>query len=818
MSEKVFPAHIKLTETDPVVQTVRAHCRHTARCAGDALLSVELSALAFLAGLLHDMGKYKEEYRSYLKEQVFGTKGTAKGSVIHTFAAVRFLLERYHRPPEVDEDEHQWTVNLTAELLAFAVGAHHGLFNCVDEKQCSGFEHRLEGGKHYAECLSNYLDQCADLPELDKRFAEAVEELKAVTERLEALLPEEEDEEDEDNCAEREECFYLGLLARLLLSAVIEGDRRDTAEFMNGSVYPDWGEDRRSLWKKLLTRAEEKLAAFPSDTPIQRARQTISQLCREAAERPGGVFRLNVPTGSGKTLSSLRYALAHAAKWNKRRVIFTSPLLSILEQNTQVIRDYVQDDTLILEHHSNVVRTREDSEALDRQELLTENWNAPVIVTTLVQLLNTLFSGKTSCIRRFHALCDSVIVIDEVQTVPNRMLSLFNLALNFLSGVCRTTVVLCSATQPALERVPHPVRLRCAEIVPYSAELWQAFARTRLRELGRLRLEEIPAAALEVLEGSNSLLIVCNKKGEAEALFRALSGQPLRCFHLSAAMCMEHRRETLNELETSLERSRKGDGKTVCVSTQVIEAGVDISFERVIRLTAGMDSVVQSAGRCNRNGESTEPVPVYLLQCADETLKGLTEIQMGKDATAGLLRLYQQHPERYQNTLDSQSAIEQYYRLLYSGMSTGYQDCSVPHGQRKLTLLSLLSENSSYYDEDCPFAGQFQLNQAFKLAGSLFTVFDEDTVDVIVPHGAGEALISELGTIDPARQPQRLSALLEQAKPYTVSLYDHQRGKLEESGALFPLCGGAVLALQRGWYDEQTGLIAGKGEQNYLEV
>lgn len=199
---------------------------------------------------------------------------------------------------------------------------------------------------------------------------------------------------------------------------------------------------------------------------------------------------------------------------------------------------------------------------------------------------------------------------------------------------------------------------------------------------------------------------MCNKKGEAEKLFHALSCQNLLCFHLSAAMCMAHRRETLARLEESLARSRAGEGKTICVSTQVIEAGVDISFERVIRLTAGMDSVVQSAGRCNRNAESAEPAPVYLLTCADESLGKLREIQMGKGACLDLLDRFRKHPEQYQDALDSQSAIKRYYRTLYDNIDKefkGYQDCCVKHGQRSLTLLSLLSVNSAYYDADSPF-------------------------------------------------------------------------------------------------------------------
>jgi len=291
------------------------------------------------------------------------------------------------------------------------------------------------------------------------------------------------------------------LLARLLLSAVIEGDRRDTAEFMNGAQFPAKreGDELREMWGACLERMEKKLLEFPTESPIDWARRAISDQCRKAAEERGGVFRLNVPTGGGKTLSALRYALAHAEKFGKERIIFTSPLLSILEQNAAVIRGYVQDDGLILEHHSNLIRPK-DGEGLDELELLTETWDAPIIITTLVQLLNTLFSGKTTAIRRFHALCNSVIVIDEVQTVPSKMLSLFSLTVNFLTEICGATVVLCSATQPCMERIAHPIHTPIPDLASCDSALWRAFQRTEIQDAGTKLLDEIAGFAREQLE------------------------------------------------------------------------------------------------------------------------------------------------------------------------------------------------------------------------------------------------------------------------------------------------------------------------------
>ena len=245
-----------------------------------------------------------------------------------------------------------------------------------------------------------------------------------------------------------------------------------------------------------------------------------------------------------------------------------------------------------------------------------------------------------------------------------------------------------------------------------------------------------------MLEDADSLLIVCNRKDEAERLYRTLrAGKPYRCFHLSAAMCIAHRRQTLQMLQNALGAIDKQDApgadheKVICVSTQVIEAGVDISFARVIRLAAGMDSIVQAAGRCNRNGECQTPAPVHIVQCADENLGRLREIQAAKAASLQLLEAFRQQPEHYGNDLTSDAAIRYYYHRLYAAMAKGYQDDTVSLSGKSVTLYSLLSDNRDFADADCPASGQYLLQQAFRIAGAKFEVFDGETTDVIVPYG-----------------------------------------------------------------------------------
>ena len=787
----IYPAHILLNEDkSSIVQTVEEHSRNTARIAAEHLSKIKLDKAAYLAGIVHDMGKYTLEFKNFLENAVAG-KPVRKGSVVHTHGATRLIIEKFHA------DKFASFADMTAEIAAYAAGAHHGLYDCIDQDHQSGFRARLNSDDkmNYHEAEKEFLAQCMDGEKLKELFEQANEQLTPVYDWI---------VQNDD----MEQFFYLGLAARLILSAVIDGDREDTANFMTENRRPDTPAASRSLWEQLLLRVEEKLAQLPANTPIQQTRAQISRQCKEAAEKPGGIYRLNVPTGGGKTLSSLRYALAHAAKYDKSRIIFTSPLLTILEQNAAVVRDYLNDDAIILEHHSNVIQESHDSEEYNLHELMMERWNAPVIITTMVQLLNTLFSGKTSCIRRFHALSDCVLVIDEVQTVPPRMLTLFNLTMNFLAEVCGATIVLCSATQPCFENVTHPITGKLEQLIPYNPELWSVFQRTSISYAGKMHLKEMPDFIAEKMRETNSLLVVCNTRKEAGFIYQQMKNSEIECFHLSAAMCIAHRKDTLSQIEQAIRENKRGGKKVLCVATQLIEAGVDISFGCVVRIVAGMDNAVQAAGRCNRNGELSGLAPVYLIDCEKENLSKLPEIQMAKKASEQLFGAFNKNPEEFDCNLASEQAISRYYDNLYGGMKKGAQDYTLPDGS---SLFDLLSVNDQYAAEtQFPFA----LKQAFKLAGEQFKVFEQDTTDIIVPYKDGATLIEKLSSAEK----QMLPEILEESKPFQISIYQFQKEQLEAQGGLIPLLDGTVLSLAPAFYNLETGLTPEPGTTNYLEV
>lgn len=321
-------AHLRLVEkSEPPEydeQTLKAHNENSGKYAAEALRCIELDKVGSFCGKIHDLGKATKKFFDYIQPG----NTLRRGEVNHTFAAVRYIFEM---SDGVD--------NEVRELLAYAVGAHHGQFDAVNDNHKNGFEHRLtKDGIDYDEAKKNFNEHCFSDAELKSQFDGAAEQLTEIIAGIRERNPKRSARQAE------EYEFQISLLARLLLSAVIEGDRRDTAEFMENMEFPQVEAD----WDECLGHIEEKLGKFSNTRPIDGARKQISDICRAAAEEEEpGIFRLNVPTGAGKTLSGLRFAVAHAKTHRKKRIIFTSPLLSILDQNAKIIIEFIGDDNII---------------------------------------------------------------------------------------------------------------------------------------------------------------------------------------------------------------------------------------------------------------------------------------------------------------------------------------------------------------------------------------------------------------------------------------------------------------------------------------
>ena len=790
-----YPAHIRKVDGKKYIQTVEEHCHGVAEIAAELLRDIGLEKTAYLAGMVHDLGKFSENFKNYIEKAADGEK-VQRGSVNHTFAGVRFLLEKH------SDEQLSGFSDIVLEILAYAVGAHHGLFDCVDDNNNNGFTKRIQKeGIDYLNAAQEFLKICCSKQDIEDLLKQSEKEFLPVFNEIEKLA-----DNADAKIQNTQITFYIGFLARLILSAIIEADRSDTSQFMNG-YSEKTVKNISEIWINCIKNVEQKLSTMPLDKPINKTRAQISALCAEAGNLESGIYRLNLPTGAGKTLTSLRYALHHALAHNKKRIIFTMPLLSIIEQNAGIIHDYIGNEELIIEHHSNIVETDENDE-LDKRELLVESWDVPIIITTMVQMLNTLFAGKTANIRRMQALCNSIIVIDEVQTVPDKMLSLFNLALNFLAKICNATIILCSATQPCFEKTMYPLDKSVKDLITLTKEQETVFKRVRLEYKGEMDCEELADFAAGILEENNSLLLVCNTKNEAAVMFNLLCSKikDVKAFHISAGMCTAHRKETIKEMQEALENKQQ---KVLCVSTQVIEAGVDVSFARVIRLLAGMDNIVQATGRENRNREFDGLAPGYIVRLKGEVLKGLSEIEAAKNAAANLLVKYKNSPKIYDNDLMSEKAINEYYECLYGNVNDGYHDFYIESVRD--SILNLMSCNENVDSGKIPEYNKYFMHQALKTAGGLFTVFDESSIDIIVPYDRGTEIIQEVFAVGD-KDYEKLKAVLKEAKLYTVSLFKYQKIKLEEQGALIFVPSAGVYILQDGYYDELTGLNLNQSE------
>ena len=790
-------------------QSLKEHCLQTASYAAGSIGSTELYHTIYLAGILHDAGKAKEEFVNYLEDAYQG-KPVKRGTVNHTFAGVIWLFEKYHT-----ETSTQWE-RLSCEIIGYAIGAHHGMFVCTDLDGKNGFLHRLQKDREelcYEETICNYFSEVVEASSLEEHFAKAVDEIRELFESFKEIY---------GARAGGKIFFQISMVTRIVLSAVIYGDRRDTSIFMSMQK----PQQKLPDWKRMKQFFEEKISRFDSGGPLNQTRCEISSQCLKSAEKPSGIFRLNVPTGAGKTLCTLRYALAHAEKYGKKRIIFVIPLLSVLDQNAKVIRDYVPDEADVLEHHSNVIREISKGEEIDPMEFLAESWNYPIVVSTMVQLLNILFSSQTSAAGRMQALCDSVIVIDEVQSLPKKATVMFNMAMNFLQQCCHASIILSSATQPCFEELQWPLHFsQEPDLVQLNPEQLQVFKRAeifnRIDAYG-MDWEQCTKFCREQMEQHASLLVICNTKAEAKILYEKLQEYAEHknwdIFHLSTAMCQAHRMQKLQNLTENLRRvqesvqNRQPVRKQICISTQLIEAGVDLSFECVIRVLAGIDNLAQAAGRCNRSNEYGRLGNVYFINLKSENLSMLREIQSAQNSTRKVLAGWDETKE----SLIGEQSARNFYRYLFeetkSEIKYPVKDCGTT-----IYLTDLLSNyNGSAENSENK---SFILHQPFQTVGKKFQVFEQDTVDVVAPFELGIHLIEQMESMDERHLDwERLKEIVQQAKKYTVSVYQWQKEKLDQAGMLYSILDGRILVLDGQAYDLELGLTISDEQpvENYI--
>lgn len=799
-------AHIKNDNGIITEQSVYDHSHAAATYARNILAGTGLSSCGYLAGLLHDMGKCRSDFQEYLlRSSAWDSynKGLcrkpnfpcpARGRVIHTFHGCIYLLEKYHNHTNA-------LMDITSEILASAIASHHGLMDCENLDGNNGFLHRTEYDKkilQYDEAVSAFYNETAQESEINRLFSEAMNEIGTVLRKIGS---------DAVSAGIKDRkyiSFQAAMLTRLITSALMYGDRRDTYEFTAGESETDILTGQKIMmpdWKHDISVFEEKYSTFRNDSDINRVRSHISQSCMNFASEPSDIYRLNVPTGGGKTLSSLRYALYHAAEYNKKRIIYVIPTLSIIDQNAELIKEYLPDE-YVLEHHSDMLTDTMTREELSAYELMKDRWDAPVIITTQVRLLDILFGSSASDITRMQALSDSITIFDEVQKIPGNMISLFTGALNFLKNTCNADILLSSATQPVFENTVWPATLSDKTPVSLKTQQLKVFDRHTYHLINNGKetgISELSAGICDMAGKYSSIMVVCNTRKEAATIYKQLSGRlsdKAIIRHLSAGMCREHRKKVLEESRKYL--NKENQIPFILVTTQIIEAGVDISFRCVVRALAGIDSIIQAAGRCNRSNEyGAGDVYIVNIKNEENALKMLSEIAEAKQAMLDTIN--EIGPDIQ---FDDDNTISFYYRRLYSGLkNNGRSMHPFSYDSRNYCIGNILGNDLSPSASD----NDYILNQPFRTAAENFKVFGNNTTSVLVPYDNGKHLINEIRQLD--KEHKTVSKkLFYEAERYSVQLYANQTDKMLKNGIIERLCDGNIYAADVNAYDDVCGI------------
>ena len=809
-------AHIR--ESDGAAQPLSAHCEAVGRLCSASAQAIGLPHLARLMGLLHDMGKATKQFEAYLRAAL--SENAAASPHHHAPTGAIYAYRRWFLRPGATP-----RVRATAQIIMLCISGHHaGLADCLDQRGMSPLLQGLEAETrpvHADEAIAWFHQHVADESALDALFQAGCAEIAALFPDLSLTNASTE--------------AALGLLCRLLLSMLVDADRWDSACF-------EYGEDPFAAsapapdWRALLDVFDQfRQANLTNAGKINRIRADISDRCFEKAALPPGIVTLSVPTGGGKTYSSLRYALRHAALHGQTRIFYIIPYNTILDQNAQDIRDALGGYPSILEHHSNVVLETEDEQTAYKR--LTERWNCDIILTSLVQFLNACYAAPNSAARRFHRLTNAVLIFDEIQSLPKHCKVLFERAIQFLSTYGRSTVVLCTATQPRLTLSPAP-----SELIPQAEALYAQLKRVHyipqpdfgrtyasagqriaqlMEEKSVLVIVNIKAAAWSVFQAAtealqargHALIFSDNAPDAAPDAEQAGPKEEILCIHMSTLLCPAHRKVLIARMKAWL----KAGKRVLCVSTALIEAGINVSFPVVIRDLAGLPSIVQAAGRANRNMEyGSGEVLIWNFPEETNALSKLPDVQKGANITAGIFA----NPSIAPDELDSPAMIDQYFRSEEPYIQETQRfpaDVSAP-GEKKIMayLTDLLAKNGKYTHEarcNVQSSQALVLHQSFRTAAKHFFVISDETTPVLVPWGEGVEIIAALNGRHDMQEEIRL---LRKAQAYTVNLYESTFRHLREAGAIWQPAQSNVCILKEGYYSKEAGVSVEMGSLEFV--
>lgn len=700
-------------------QPLREHLQEVAEKAGLFAALFESQDWAKAAAWLHDFGKCDPAFQAYLlRENGLDDTGydeTGIGRINHSSAGAALAIERFGQ--------------LRGKLLAYLVAGHHaGLPDWYSaDTGHAALSVRLGEGEQNLERIRNMTGILADVPDVPARPPSWVHPQN------------------------------MHLWMRMLYSCLVDADFLDTEAFMNQNQAGERGQypplnELKGLFDRYMGEKTKNVAR----TPVNDARQQVLAACRERARERTGLYALTVPTGGGKTLSGMAFALEHAITHEKTRIIYVIPYTSIIEQTAKELRRIFGDENVV-EHHSNLDPEKETQ----RSRLASENWDAPIIVTTNVQFFESLYAARPGRCRKLHHIANSVVILDEAQLLPPNLLKPCVDVINLLTRHFKVTLLLATATQPSLPGLDTAV-----EIMPDTASLYSSLKRTNISFPNSLNdstsWEEIAA---DLCRHSQVLCIV-NTRKDCLTLYNLL---PEGAIHLSALMCGEHRSLVIDDIKRQLLA-----GKSVkVVSTQLVEAGVDMDFPVVYRALSGLDSIAQAAGRCNREGKLNEQGrlgEVHVFVPPTPAPRGL--LRKGEDTSRSLFA-------SLEFDMDAPDIFQRYFSLFYArvnDLGNEYYEWLVRDVNPGIAL-------------------------HFRTAAEHFRLIDDRAYrPVLVQYGGNGQLLNTLRIIGPKRDVMR------KLQRYTVNVPASMAHRLAGDGIFEEIQPGIFVQAFPSLYDEKTGL------------
>jgi CRISPR-associated endonuclease/helicase Cas3 len=725
-------AHVRRNEdgTWAKPQELQEHLLGTARMAEGFASAFESGSWGYAEGIGHDTGKATEAWQRYLCTK----SGYDEDAHLETKAG-----KQEHSAPGAKLIEETFGKGI-GRILSYCIAGHHaGLADWLGSQGALAF--RLQNTSS-EEIPDEYREQ--------------------VSRHRPAQPPWTFESAGLD----------MSLWIRMLFSCLVDADFLDTESYMSPQKKTDRG--AYQPLSELLGRFNEHMAEMTkaaldtADTAVNRARQQVLADCRSAARLEPGLFSLTVPTGGGKTLSSMAFALEHAVKYGKERVIYVIPYTSIIEQNADVFRMALGNDQVV-EHHSNL----DDDDSTSRSRLAAENWDAPIIVTTSVQFFESLFAARTSRCRKLHNIANSVVILDEAQLVPVEYLEPILAAMKLLCEHYKVSFVICTATQPAFEKqddfpfFPGFTKGTVREIIRDVPTLYNGLRRVEVQAPTDYRTPITWNDLATDIKKSDQALCIVSDRRSCRELYALL---PQGSYHLSALMCPQHRSDVIAKIKENL----KAGESVRMVSTQLVEAGVDIDFPVVYRAMAGLDSIAQAAGRCNREGKLNKDgkfgrvvvfipprkAPVGILRKASETATRMLEAGLDDPIDHSVFAPYFSELYWMANSLDGKGIIE----LLTPDIA----ECGIQ----------------------------------FRSAAEAFRIIDDSMQGtILVPYGEGEKLIGELKALGPERW------LLRKLQRYSVNIYANQFADLRNRGSIEEVSPGIFVLICDIEYDATVGLL-----------